>query len=389
MDGNYWLGLLVQLIGIAMVLLSLVDVFMTVLYARVGTGPLSHRLATYAWPVVRRATRPLPHRTRYTLLSFFGPGYLVSLITIWIALLLLGFTLFTWPELGRGVANTSGTTPTDFWTAFYYAGGSLTTVGNTPLQPASRLFKFINVIDSALGISVMTLALSYVIQIYTALHGRNALVLGLHHASGSTGDAAALLAGMGPGDDFSRAGSTVANLAASATSVYEAHHFYSVLMYFRFSAPYYAMGRGSLLTMEMITLIDTALDENKHGWLAHSAPITQLRQSGNHLMSELARVYLPCKPEEAASADRDITDRWRLRYFAAIEHLRHCGISVTHDPQRNVERYVALRREWDRYVMAFAHYMAYSTEEIDPASADLNHAGRSHRESDTLLPGAA
>src|SRR4051794_24817418 len=125
---------LLELIGIALVLLSVTDVFMTVLYARVGTGPISHRLAKGGWAVARRISRRLG-RFKDRFLSFFGPVYLVCVMIMWFGLLLLGFTLIAWPNMGRGVQSQAGNTPTDFWSAFYYAGGSMTTMGSGDIRP--------------------------------------------------------------------------------------------------------------------------------------------------------------------------------------------------------------------------------------------------------------
>lgn len=372
---------LLQFAGMALILLSVADVFMTVLYARVGTGPMSHRLASWSWAIVRKIARRLPEQQKDTLLSFFGPGYLVLLTSIWIALLLFGFTLIAWPGLGTGIRSTAGQTPRDFLTAFYYAGGSMTTVGSGDLQPASALFKCLTVVDSILGMLVLTMAVTYIIQIYTALQRRNDLALGLHHASGGTGDAAALLAGLSARDDFTQSGSSLSSLASEVTSVYESHHFYSVLIYFRFREPHYAMARGTLITMEMISLIDSALDENRHGWLKRSSSITQIREGGMHVLTELAGVYLPGKRPEAHCPEGKILDHWRQRYFAALDYLRHAGISVVRDAERGAERYVELRSQWDPFVMAFAGYMEHTLPEIDPIGTNPSETGH-HREMD-------
>jgi hypothetical protein len=204
----------------------------------------------------------------------------------------------------------------------------------------------------------------------------------MHHASAGTGDAAVLLAGLGPGDDFSRGQSQLAMLAAETTAVYESHHFYSVLVYFRFREPYYAMGRGTLMSMELVTLIDTALDDRQHGWLRASGAVTQLREGAMHALAEFAGVYLPGGPPAVGDQDQRVTAAWQRRYHAAVDHLRRAGISVTPDEQDGADRYVALRRGWDSYVMGFAHYMEHEYQEIDPTGADPAETGR-HREMPT------
>src|SRR4051794_337778 len=284
-------ALLFQICGVALVLLSMLDVFMTVLYARAATGPLSHRLAYGSWYIARRVSRHLGS-WKEGFLTLFGPAYILVQVAVWIALLIFGFTLISRPSLGIGVQSQSGPTPTDFATAFYYAGGSLTTVGSGDLRPVTPFFKYISVIDSLLGISILTLALTYVIQIYAALMSRNALVLSLDQASGGTSDATVILVGLGPDNDFSHSDSALSSFASQVTSTYEAQHFYPVLIYFRFREPYYALSRGALLLMDLISLIESALSE-RHGWLAQSAALVQIRQGKTQVLSEFARLYLP------------------------------------------------------------------------------------------------
>jgi hypothetical protein len=375
MNDHPLLVLTAYAVGTATILLALADVFMTVLYARAATGPLSRRLATAGWAVVRRVARRLPPGRKDSLLGYFGPAYLMVLLAAWVALLLIGFTLLAWPGLGGGIQSQAGGTPADLLTAFYYAGGSLTTVGSGDLRPVSPLYKVLTVFDSIIGISVVTLAMTYFVQIYTALQRRNTLALGLHHASGGTGDAAALLAGLGPGDDFTRGLGQLESWAGEVTGAHESHHFYPVLVYFRFREPHYALSRGALVMLELSTLIDTALDAGRHGWLRRSAVVTQIREGGLHVLAENARAYLPAGTPSIDDPTAAVADGWRRRYRAAVGHLREAGITVTSDEVAGADRYVALRGQWDPYVAAFARYMEFAKDTIDPGGGTPDQTG--------------
>src|SRR4051812_44309636 len=142
---------LVGFAGVFLILLAMCDVFMTVLFARAASGPVSHRLGQCLWAIARRLGRAVP-RYKTMILGFCGPVLMVLLMGTWIAMLLLGFTLLAWPNMGTGIASQSGITPRDFWSAFYFAGGSMTTVGSGDLRPVVPFFKFVCVIDSVLGI---------------------------------------------------------------------------------------------------------------------------------------------------------------------------------------------------------------------------------------------
>ena len=63
--------------GVLLMALVLADVFLTVLYARAGTGIISDRLARLVWLALRRASSP---GNGSHLLSFCGPLILVALL---------------------------------------------------------------------------------------------------------------------------------------------------------------------------------------------------------------------------------------------------------------------------------------------------------------------
>src|SRR5437868_2792172 len=68
--------------GALLIFLILLDVYLTVLYARVGAGFISHHLACLTWWTFRAIGRRLS-RGRDTFLSFCGPTILVLLVTTW------------------------------------------------------------------------------------------------------------------------------------------------------------------------------------------------------------------------------------------------------------------------------------------------------------------
>ena len=72
-DDMRWL---VQILGAALVVAALADIFLTVLYARSGIGVISHRLSRWNWQLFRRVAAPFPPKTRDAILTFGGPHHL-------------------------------------------------------------------------------------------------------------------------------------------------------------------------------------------------------------------------------------------------------------------------------------------------------------------------
>jgi hypothetical protein len=182
------------LAGAILLAITLADVFLTVLYARAGTGILAPRLARGVW----RVFRALAGRRHAGILSYCGPVQLVALVLMWGALLALGSCLVIHPALGSGVKSSSGLTDTDFVTALFVAGSSISIVGASDYGPTNAGYKLLFLFNSLVGMSVTSLTLTYLMQVYSALHSRNSLGLSVQAQSGETGDAAELLARWGP-----------------------------------------------------------------------------------------------------------------------------------------------------------------------------------------------
>src|SRR5207248_2446076 len=93
-------------------------------------------------------------------------------------------------------------TPTDFLTAIYVGGKSLTVVGAGDFTPQTTPFRLFFLMNSVIGFSMLSLTLTYLMQIYSALQRRNVAALEAHISTDDTGDAAELIAGLGPEGSF-------------------------------------------------------------------------------------------------------------------------------------------------------------------------------------------
>jgi hypothetical protein len=352
------------LAGALIIVLVLADVFLTVLYARMGAGLLASRLAAVIWSGCRRlATNS---RRPGAFLSFCGPAILLCVLALWAAGLTLGTALVIHPALGHAVRSENGPTPTDFVSALYVGANSVSIVGSGGMQPHTTPFRLFFILDSLLGTSVITLALSYLMQIYTALQRRNALGLRLHLASGGTGDAADLLARLGPQGRFEGGYTNISQLATDVAAIKEAHHFYPVLFYFRFEEPYYSVSFIATISLDLVSLLRSGLDDDRLGWLKSSGPVEELWRGAMLLVTSLERnfgsggVAEPTAPEPQAAA-------WQRRFQAGLRRLKDAGIATTPDEPSGARQYQALRARWNQHIAGLAPRALYSADEIDPA----------------------
>jgi len=291
---------------------------------------------------------------------------LVALIFVWAAGLALGSALIMHPHLGKGILASEGSTPRDFMSALYAAGNSLSFVGSSEFKPQSPLFQAFYLLNSLIGMSVLSLVLTYVMQVYSALKSRNALGLALQTLSDNTGDAAELIAGLGPHGQFNSGFSDLSSLASNACSVKESHHFYPLLFYFRFAEPYYSVSQTTTVLFDTVSLLKSALSDEDYGWLKESATVAQCWRAAMLLVGMLEEVFLPGHPPQIpAAADAGARQRWLTRYIAALERMRQAGIKTIADPAAGFETYVSLRERWDGHIVRLRASMLYEADEID------------------------
>jgi hypothetical protein len=122
-----------------------------------------------------------------------------------------------------------------------------------------------------------------------------------------------------------------------------------------------------LICLDSVSLIKSALDDKEYGWLKQSAAAEQVWRTTMKMMTVLADTFLPGGVPEGSEPDKVTIKLWRKRYFAAVRRLRQANIKIIEDEETGVQTYVALRAKWDRFIRAFADYMAHPIDVIDPA----------------------
>jgi len=295
---------------------------------------------------------------------------------VWVVLLMLGAALVIHPHLGTAVTNSTGPTKTDFMTAVFAAANSITLVGSGSFSPQTPAFKAFYIVDSFVGMTMISLTLTYLMQIYNALQRRNTLALAVHEATGETGDAADLIGAVGPQGNFNNGYTHLAQLASETRAVKESHHFYSVLVYFRFTEPYCTLSRLTTVLLDAVTLIKSGLDDGEFASLKESAAVNGMWRAPMRLLTSVDDVLLPRGVGGAPAAEPDAAtlDRWRRRYQAGLRRLRQAGLRTIADERQGFEIYVSLRAKWDGLVTRLAEFMAVDAHLADPVGTDPQSA---------------
>jgi hypothetical protein len=280
--------------------------------------------------------------------------------------LTVGAGLIIYPELGKAVKVQNGETPRNFVAAMYAGANSMAVVGASEFEPRNRVYRWIFMANSLVGVGMLSMLVTYILQVYSALQRRNVAALQTHLATAETGDAAEFLVLLLPRGDAEDAVNRMRGMASQMASVKETHHFYSMLMYFRFAEVQYAMPRLTLVSLDAVALMRSGLSEGKYGSLMESGGVEELWRGSLRLLTRLGNVLLPGRMEDRREEPDDAArERWRRRYFAAVRRMKEAGIETAQDVRAGAEKYVRLRTEWDAYLRAYARFMAYGMEEVD------------------------
>jgi hypothetical protein len=350
--------------GALIVLVTLADLFFTVLYPGSGHGPVRKPLTAALWRLFHLASRVSGPRGRRSLVSYAGPVVIGATLVAWFVLLNAGFAMIFKPGLGSGVVASPGPTDTGWVAALYYSGFSLTTLGVGDLAPKSSAHRMLTVVAAGLGFSYFSMGITYFLSVYAHLTSRNAFAQSLHHLTGRTGDAAELIVRIAEGEDLDSAGQHLSSKATFLRGIYQSHSFYPVLRQFQYQEAHYALPRILLIALDTSALLRTALDPVRYQRVQRSASLLTLDEAADDLMQSLGA------RQEARTPTGEEAALWSGRYRAAHARLAEAGLRARSDREQGAQEYVELRARWDRSLRELVSTMLYDWDFIGGLAED-------------------
>jgi len=302
------LDILLFLIGLALATLTLFDVFDTVVVP--GSSRASLRVAKRLARVLLPIWKTVRGR-RHGLSGAFAPLILVLCFTIWMTLLAVGFGLMSY------AARTDFEPPLrSIFDGIYIVGSSLVTVGLSQSNPTG-LARWIVLAAGFCGLAVMTMAVTYLLEVQSSVAKRDTGIIKLNTAAGEPPSAMTLLqrfAAIGNRDELLQ---VLRDGRDWCATVRQSHSNHPSLIYFQ------SVGTGSGWPAALGALLDLALlsehcldDQSLRG----SAVL--LRDEGTRMARELAGV-IGVHPLDVSS------DQPELRQVA--EQLRSAGYEIRDD----------------------------------------------------------
>jgi hypothetical protein len=289
------LDILAAVVGAALVLWSLADLFQSVVVPRSVGGRFrpSVIMVRFGWRLWRDSSmRIADQERREDTLAIFAPTFMMTLLAYWVFSQIVGYGLIFWalraglqpePKLGG---------------AIYFAGTSLMTIGYGDIVPLHWYTRLLALIAAGGGLATIAIVATFLFQTFAAFQKREAFIVTISERTGAPPSGLEFVMRHVKLGLVSDLGPLLREAQHWIAEVMETHLAYPVLTYFRSSHDdeSWVGTLGALL--DASTLLITTLDMDQRG----QAEITL--RLGSHLVRDFTGFFrLP--PNDAAGVEFD------------------------------------------------------------------------------------
>jgi hypothetical protein len=276
------MDIFVALVGGAIVILTMSDLFQSVIVPRPVSARRPSAIVTrFAWRLVGRLTQGIQNaERREDILGFFAPGLLVVLFILWVVALILGFGAIFYAMRGQ-----LHPVPAGYWGAVYYAGTSFLTLGYGDVTAVSAAARALSLTAAALGLGTFATVIAFLFTIVGAYQRREAFILALRERTGAPPSGLQLLTALAHLEMLDTIPATFREAETWMSELMETHLAYPPLVYFRSTHDEQSWVGTVGAMLDASSLIVTTVDGGPVG------PARLLNRLGRHLVGDFDRFY--------------------------------------------------------------------------------------------------
>jgi hypothetical protein len=217
------LGVVYLVFGLAILALTVVDILWTTLWVDGGSGPLSSRMTSHLWHVLRQFG---DQRSRA--LSLAGPIILTATLLVWVAGIWGGWTLVFGSSEVALVSARNNTSIT--WVdRIYFVAYTMFTMGNGDFFPARGAYQIAASLTTASGMLFVTMGVSYVLSVLGAVSNKRSFASSV---TGLGGRSETIVDLGWDGEDFDGLQLPLDSLANQLGLLADQHKAYPILHYY-------------------------------------------------------------------------------------------------------------------------------------------------------------
>lgn len=323
------------ILGILIICLGTYDLLYTTFAPR-GAGLLSGIGSTFIWRVFLGMSNLLKTRK-----ALAGAGIVIIMTTLlsWVFILWAGHSFIYLSDVDAVIDSTTEVPATAF-DRIYFTGYTLSTLGNGDFKGGTDNWRIYSAFISFSGLILITIAISYMVPILSAVTERRALSIRIASIGHSP---QLMLLNSWNGKDFSSIEQHFSGLAQEVAKQGQLHLAYPLLHYFYHSEKYVALLPNLAALDEAISILLLYVPENKR---PSNQTLVPLRRSITTFLQSLTAITPT--PE---SLDEPVID---------IKQLEDAGIPLQLPEAEQLEQLCKRRK----FLNAMLTYTGWDWEEI-------------------------
>jgi len=347
-------------IGLGLTLLTLLDVFMTVLHVQ-AESPISNKFNLWFWHSLLWVGQALPKGARDELLAWGAPLMIAATFACWALFYIVGFALLYLPAIHDPAAFSVDAPHSAVDDALYFSAATFFTLGYGEIVPVHPLARLLSAFEAASGLVTISLSVTYLLSVYPLITRKVALAASLNQETDGRSDGVAVAERYVASGQADALGQRLHVLNDELLYLGHAHAFYPILFYVRPRQVHESFVRILALIQGLVATLRYGLDPSAHPE-AVTDPRLLIFEEGFlytlHVLSTSVHLDPRGNPKEDAARARD-------EFRALLDELAGCGVTpVSPEDRAAAEAHARFRATTDRYIRAYATNLGYPTEAV-------------------------
>lgn len=293
--------------GTFLLIVAIIDLLWTTLWADGSAGPLSSRLTTWTWSGFRALSSQRPR-----LLSLAGPFVLMLTLVMWVGLIWAGWT-FVFAGGENALIDTRDNGPISWSERVYFVAYTLFTMGNGDFTPRGGTWQIATSLMTASGMLFVTMSVSYILSVIGAVVTKRSF------ASTVTGigkQSEAFVKDGWNGENFHELDLPLDTLSSQVSRLAKQHKAYPILHYYHSQEEHDASAKAVAIFDEALTILCFAIPKEHR---PNTPLLNTARSSTQDYLATLNSIFIQPADEVPPPPD--------------LDRLRKAGISTVSDEE--------------------------------------------------------
>lgn len=249
------MNILLLITGIIITIWAFIESLWTTIWVDGNSAPVTSRLTTFVWRIMRLFI----NRKNHPLLSLSGPLILFLTIILWISFVWLGWSTIFYSDANSITAKDNASIK--FVDTLWYIASLMFTIGNGDYTPNAGIWKFLSSIVGMSGMLMITLSVTYILQIISAVVNKRSLASQITSIGKTAED---FVKEQWNGEGFGAIELQMQSISSQLATLTEQHLAYPILNYYHSAKFENSLPVATSIYDDALTLIAAGVKKEYH-----------------------------------------------------------------------------------------------------------------------------